>query len=425
MSRKKITDLTEATTAKTDHYIPVDHETDGTQKMSMSTLVEAVNEAAQGEGLTQTEKNLILDLFEKAAYADDDASTKYEALKTLWTGYSVTWNGSGFSKSNNASGVTAGDTFTSTITANTGKTIESVTVTMGGTTVTGAYSSGTVTIPNVTGDIVITVETSQITVSSISAVYTQTGTVYDTDSLDSLKNDLVVTATFMDSSTGVISPTDYTLSGTLTVGTSTITVSYGGKTTTFNVTVTENTVITGYTSVGTPNISGNEFTPSADGYIKTTEVFSPGDSSWAIRLKVARSATAGRNFENLYRAADASNTAKRATFIQALGPDHKLYISSNDSSNDIVNAQIFTISNGDVKYIEIAFDGNQTYTAKTSTDGETWTTELTQESSSKIYSGDYIAFGGPNSGTTPYEGIIYMDTIKIYVDGDLWWQATA
>lgn len=73
---------------------------------------------------------------------------------------------------------------------------------------------------------------------SIAAVYTQSGTVYTTDTLDSLKNDLVVTATFDDLSTRTVPAPDYTLSGTLTVGTSTITVGYGGKTTTFNVTVT-------------------------------------------------------------------------------------------------------------------------------------------------------------------------------------------
>ena len=72
---------------------------------------------------------------------------------------------------------------------------------------------------------------------SISAVYTQSGTVYDTDSLDDLKADLVVTAHYSDSTTAVV--TTYVLSGTLTVGTSTITVAYGGKTTTFNVTVSE------------------------------------------------------------------------------------------------------------------------------------------------------------------------------------------
>lgn len=71
---------------------------------------------------------------------------------------------------------------------------------------------------------------------SISAVYTQSGTVLDTASLNDLKADLVVTATYEDSSTAVV--TTYTLSGTLTTGTSTITVYYGGKTATFTVTVT-------------------------------------------------------------------------------------------------------------------------------------------------------------------------------------------
>lgn len=73
------------------------------------------------------------------------------------------------------------------------------------------------------------------TLESISAEYTQSGTVYDTDTLDSLKPDLVVTAQYSDSTTEVV--TTYTLSGTLVQGTSTITVTYEGETTTFSVTV--------------------------------------------------------------------------------------------------------------------------------------------------------------------------------------------
>lgn len=69
----------------------------------------------------------------------------------------------------------------------------------------------------------------------ITAVYTQSGTVYDTDTLDDLKPDLVVTAFYDDGTSGEVST--YTLSGTLTEGTSTITVSYGGKTDTFSVNV--------------------------------------------------------------------------------------------------------------------------------------------------------------------------------------------
>ena len=75
-------------------------------------------------------------------------------------------------------------------------------------------------------------------VTSITAVFTQgSATIHDTDSLDTLKQYLTVTATYSDSTTATV--TDYTLSGTLTEGTSTVTVSYGGKTTTFSVTVTE------------------------------------------------------------------------------------------------------------------------------------------------------------------------------------------
>lgn len=72
---------------------------------------------------------------------------------------------------------------------------------------------------------------------SISAVFEQgSAVIYDTDDLDTLRQYLTVTATYEDLSTREI--TAYTLSGTLTDGTSTITVSYGGKTAEFDVTVT-------------------------------------------------------------------------------------------------------------------------------------------------------------------------------------------
>lgn len=76
-------------------------------------------------------------------------------------------------------------------------------------------------------------------VAYISAVYTPSGTVTTTTPLNDLKTDLVVTATLKDSTTEIVPSTDYTLSGTLEVGTSTITVSYAGKTTTFTATVVQ------------------------------------------------------------------------------------------------------------------------------------------------------------------------------------------
>ena len=87
-------------------------------------------------------------------------------------------------------------------------------------------------------------DTPSRTLESISAVFTQgSAVIYDTVPLDSLKQYLVVTANYSDSTTETV--TNYTLSGTLTVGTSTITVTYGGKTTTFTVNVTATPTITG------------------------------------------------------------------------------------------------------------------------------------------------------------------------------------
>lgn len=72
----------------------------------------------------------------------------------------------------------------------------------------------------------------------IVADYAQDRTIYTHDPLDVLKegDDLIVTAYYDDGTHADVE--GYTLSGTFTVGTSEITVTYGGKTTTIEVTVT-------------------------------------------------------------------------------------------------------------------------------------------------------------------------------------------
>lgn len=107
---------------------------------------------------------------------------------------------------------------------------------------------------------------------SISAVYTQSGTVYDTASLDDLKTDLVVTANYDDGTSETV--TTYTLSGTLAEGTSTITVTYSAKTTTFNVTVTHkqtSSMTQWYDGVAYEDLTivNNEYIKASDGAVQT------------------------------------------------------------------------------------------------------------------------------------------------------------
>lgn len=205
-----------------------------------------------GSGLTDEIKQALLACFENVAWINADGQTYYDALAEALNGsgtvyYSVTNNLTGCTTSNGASRVAEGDGYTAKLSTASDYMLTSVKITMGGDDVTNvSYSGGTISIPNVTGDIVIMAVATQrvANLTSISAVFTQGGnTIYDTDSLDSLKQYLVVTATYDDSSTATVASNDYTLSGTLTEGTSTITVSYGGKTDTFIVSVTHSSLL--------------------------------------------------------------------------------------------------------------------------------------------------------------------------------------
>ena len=197
-----------------------------------------------GGGLTDDAKEALLNCFAHVAWADATGGSYYDMLEDAL--YNTTWRVTRNLTNctiNNATGAVAkGASYSATLAPIAGYTLTgaTVSVTMGGTDITStAYSNGTITIGAVTGVLVITASAaaSSATLSSISAVYTQSGTVYASDTLDSLKADLAVTASYDDTSTAAVPAADYTLSGTLAEGTSTVTVTYGGKTTTFTVTV--------------------------------------------------------------------------------------------------------------------------------------------------------------------------------------------
>lgn len=122
-----------------------------------------------------------------------------------------------------------------------------------GYTLSGTLAAGTSTITASYGGFsdtfTVTVTERPVTLISITAVFTQgQNVIYDTDSLDALKQYLVVTAHYDDNTDTVVS--DYTLSGTLTAGTSTITASYGGKSDTFAVSVTAGAKLSEYVQSG-------------------------------------------------------------------------------------------------------------------------------------------------------------------------------
>lgn len=210
-----------------------------------SSLVGAINEArgtgGGGSGLTADIKSALLQIAQKVAYIDDDGQTYYDDLyDALYAITAISLNTNSISMQS----IGATSQLTATTTPEGGNVTWSssntsiATVSSSGLVTSVGYGSATITATAGSVSATCSVTIAQATLTSISAVYTQSGTVYDTDSLNSLKDDLVVTATWSNQTTSVVPSADYTLSGTLTEGTSTITVAYGGKTTTFSVTVT-------------------------------------------------------------------------------------------------------------------------------------------------------------------------------------------
>ena len=192
-----------------------------------------------GTGLTEEIRQALLQIARKVAYIDEHGQTYYNNLyDALYAIQAVTVSPTRVGLTTiGATSQLIGATVPSggTITWASSNTAVA-TVSDTGLVTSVGYGTATITATSGGKSATCSVVVAQAQLESITAVYTQSGTVYDTDTLDSLKPDLVVTAYYDNQTSAVV--TDYTLSGTLTEGTSTITVSYGGETDTFDVTVT-------------------------------------------------------------------------------------------------------------------------------------------------------------------------------------------
>ena len=245
MANVRITDQTTDSSLSAGDYVIVDSSSEGTRKFDLGSELSDIKEdlaniEGGGGGVTDAVKAALLQLASKVAYIDDDGQDYYDDLyNALYAITAVRLNTSSISFSS----INATQQLTATTTPEGGTVTwsssdTSIATVSNGLVTSKGYGNATITASAGSVSATCSVLVAQATLSSISAVYTQSGTVYTTDSLDSLKTDLVVTAHWSNNTTSTVASTDYTLTGTLTSGTSTITVSYGGKTTTFTVTVT-------------------------------------------------------------------------------------------------------------------------------------------------------------------------------------------
>lgn len=288
--------------------------------------------------------------------------------------------------------------------------------------------------------------------SSITAVYTQSGTVYATDPLDSLKTDLVVTAHYSDLTSSTVASEDYTLSGTLTTGTSTVTVTYNGKTTTFTVTVSASPYVqtglihqwdalnntgSGYDATATvwkdlvgnldlTKVSGGvwnannlEFHPSATTDTQCWTSASALDDSTNMTIEICMTPTTDANVEGWE-----NGKAAVIGFFKGYGSSKNRCIAMSRSDQSVSgycnatnNFAPCGLTNGilDIKSIVATYNATTNYnniyvngTAKTKSANHTYGANQ----ATKIILGGYGTIAGAGSNAYPYLGKIYA--IRIY-----------
>lgn len=233
------------------------------------------------------------------------------------------------------------------------------------------------------------------TLVSISAVFNQgSSIVYDTDTLESLKQYLTVTGAYDDGSSRAV--TDYTLSGTLTEGTSSVTVTYGGKTASFSVTVTHKVAqMTGISAVftqGSAVIYDNASLDDLKPYLVVTASYDNGTSA----------AVSGYTLSGTLAAGTSTITAT--------------YSGYSDTFDVTVTEAVvtYTVTNN---LIKVTTNNN----AATINRGQSYSATLTPESGT-VFTSVTVMMGGTDITATAYgEGAILITNVT----GDIVITATA
>ena len=270
-----ITSLTNATSDLPEIRIGI--ATNASDISGLETDIEHLEEEilAIEPGLSDEAKTALLACFAHVAWIGSDGLTYYNTLKVALktaevVSISAVYDGTGHTVYAFDSLDSLRDYLVVKATYTNGKEVYVNSYTLSGELTVG-QSTVTVTFNDKTTT--FTVNVSSVTVSRITCSYTQGGAVYETDTLDSLKNDLVVTAHYSNSTSRVVDASNYSLSGNLVIGNSTISVSYGGKTSSFTVVVSPITVPKRFITsddigshVGMSNVSVTDGTISATNY---------------------------------------------------------------------------------------------------------------------------------------------------------------
>lgn len=161
---------------------------------------------------------------------------------------------------------------------------------------------------------------------------------------------------------------------------------------------------------------------SATNYVTLFNTFTPSSSTWEMVWKIKTG-----NDLTSEQAIFCTNTTSIS--LLTVGSHFRIYLSSDGSSWNIANGTngtgSFSIQTNTDYYVKLAFTGSS-YVLSYSTDGETYTQDISITSSSAVYSTgtNYIGKHSSSSYTWYWSGSIDFNGSYINIGGNRWWNGT-
>ena len=401
----------------------VQADVDGVSTEQLGVTPEELIEAAQQLTLSDNDVKLaLLQIAEKVVYIDPNGQQYYDdlydALYPPIRATSVTLN----KNSLVFSGIGGTDTLVATVSPNNveddtvywGSSDKSVAVVSDGIVTATGIGTCTITATCNTKHASASVSVAQATLVSISASYTQTGTIYDSDSLDDIltAGTLVVTAIWSDSSQTTVPNDDVTLSGSLTTGTSTITASYGNKSDTFSVTVTHDmsALPAGYTKYD--YIQNTQTgTNASDLYIDTGLDATYGAQDYEHEIEFANT-TSSSSASSIYGLRVAPGNINNSRTIWVKSNNNQVIYANNDSG------YAYASSLDEKVRIKTTADGSNAYVYV----NDVLQSTVTKTTFEPVSGGTFFLFGvrqnSPTNANMGHKAKIYSFTVKEISSGD-------
>lgn len=190
-----------------------------------------------------------------------------------------------------------------------------------------------------------------VDIASISAEFSQgQRTIFNEDEIEDLRKYLVVSVNYANGSSEVTE--DYTLSGTLSGGTSVITASFGDKDTTFEVEVTDVVIPEGYTRYGWVSCNKTSKTGKAPSYY----IYLTADEDWN---RLSMECYIGKR-PNVTHASGSGLFGARLASSDNSNPWYGMYVPTEHIRVDARNTNVVIPYPSDKSKIKVVLDNRQT-----------------------------------------------------------------